>query len=322
LKKILPSLIFVIIVLALFLWRMDSREIRTKEVFITDVFVDLEAKGTRSATDEAFQKAVDELRRIDARLGYKGSLIDGLNMSHAVRDREVYELIRISKEIRRASSGAFSITLRPILDAWGFTGTHTYRIPSPAEFASWKGAPGDEAVVLKPDGLTVETPRGTGIDIGGTIEGYAADRAREAMEKSGCGTGLVNVGGEVMAFGDRTWKIGIKNPRGEGVLAVIPLKNRAIATSGDYERFFFHNKRRYCHTLDPSTGWPAQGVMSASVIAPTCTLANAWTVALFVAGPDRLGPVLERQGFDWIVIDSRGNIRTSRGLAAYFPERI
>jgi thiamine biosynthesis lipoprotein len=196
------------------------------------------------------------------------------------------------------------------------------RVPSPREFASWRAAPGDEAISLKPDGMTVEIPEGTGIDIGGTIEGYAADRARDAMVAAGCDTGLINVGGEIVGFGDRTWKIGIKHPRKEGILAIIPLLNRAVATSGDYERFFLDQTKRYCHILDPATGWPAQGVMSASVVAPTGTLANAWAVALFVAGPDRLGTVLDKQGFDWVAVDRTGKIRASKALAACFPARI
>jgi len=100
---------------------------------------------------------------------------------------------------------------------------------------------------------------------------------------------------------------------------VIPLKNRAIATSGDYERFFVEGGRRYCHILDPATGWPAQGLMSASVIADSGTLANAWAVALFVAGPDRLAPVLEKQGMDWVVVDRGGKIAASSSMRGYFP---
>ncbi|HNY65323.1 MAG TPA: FAD:protein FMN transferase [Deltaproteobacteria bacterium] len=321
-KKTLPLIAVVLIALAFVLWRTRTPEVHTREVFVTDVFVKLTAQCGRESAEEAFKRAVDEIRRIDARLGYNNSLIDGLNRDHIVRDREVHMLLRVSKEVRDASSGAFSVTLKPILDAWGFTGSHPYRIPSEAEFSAWRKAPKDEAISLENDGVTVRIPAGMGIDIGGIIEGYAVDRAREEFLKSGCSTGLISVGGEVAAFGDRTWKIGIKHPRGEGVLAVVPLKNRAVATSGDYERFFLAGSKRYSHTLDPSTGWPARGVMSATVVAPTCTLANAWAVALFVAGPDRLGPVLDARGFDWIVVDGTGRVRTSRAMAACCPEGI
>jgi FAD:protein FMN transferase len=322
-KKTASFAALALLSMALLLWAAESREIRTRQVFVTDVLVVLEARGTSSATDKAFGRALDEIRRIDRRLGYQGSLIDELNRGLAIRDSEVYSLVRISRDVRRASFGAFSVTLKPVLDAWGFAGSRHPRVPTPGEIDSWRAAPGDDAVTLRPDGMTVEIPQGTGIDIGGTIEGYVADRAWAAMEAAGCRTGLVNVGGEVMAFGERTWKIGIKNPRGEGVFAVIPLRNRAIATSGDYERFFVDKGgTRYCHILDPATGWPARGTMSASVVADTCTQANAWAVALFVAGAEKLGPVLEKQGFDWITVDARGNVHASRAMAPYCPPRI
>ena len=318
-RKTLPFIVFLLFCLALFLWRTESRQIRSREVFVTDVFVELKARGTRGATGEAFRRAVDEIRRVDARFGYKDSLISRLNETRSMKDREGYGLISRARSVRIAAAGSFSITLRPILEAWGFTASHPYRIPAPEEFHSWRQAPQDEAIVLKTDGVTVEIPEGTGVDIGALIEGYAADRAREAMLSAGCDTGLITVGGEVVAFGDRTWKIGIKNPRGEGVLGVIPLKNRAIATSGDYERFFLERGRRYCHILDPATGWPAQSLMSASVIADSGTLANAWAVALFVAGPDRLAPVLEKQGMDWVVVDQGGKLAASSAMRGYFP---
>ncbi|MRR35427.1 FAD:protein FMN transferase [bacterium] len=121
-------------------------------------------------------------------------------------------------------------------------------------------------------------------------------------------------GGEVMAFGTRTWQVGIGNPRAPGLLAVIPLKARAVATSGDYERFFVHEGRCYCHTLDPATGYPSQILMSASVIAGNCTLANAWAVALFIRGHEMLGPVIDKLGMEWITVGKKGIIRASTAL--------
>jgi len=299
-----------------------SREIRTSGAFVTDVFVELKARGTEAGTAEAFYIAMDEIRDIDTRLGYRNSLVDKLNREYFLKDREVYSLIQLGREIRSASSGAFSITLRSISDSWGFTGLHPYRVPSQEEFDAWKKSPKDESVILHGDGMSIEMPEGASIDLGGLMEGYAADQACAAMRSCGIDAGLANVGGEVMAFGSRTWKVGLKNPRGEGVFAVIPLKNSAVATSGDYERFFFSGTRRYCHTLDPSTSMPASRLMSATVIAPSCTLANAWAVALFVAGPEKLGPVLEKKGFDWVVVDLKGTVRSSTAMRQYCPMKI
>lgn len=322
-KKTVAAIAILAAALSISLWyRMSGEDTQTAKVFLMDTFIELLAEGPPELTDDAFSKALDELKRLDTRLGYQNSLIDGLNRSRTLKDREIYHLIRVSQEIHAASSGGFSITLRPILDAWGFTGLHPYRLPTEHEFALWKSRPSDEAIVLNPDGITIEIPEGVRIDLGGIAKGYAADRAAEVMRKSGVENGLVNAGGDIAAFGGRTWKVGIKHPRGPGIFATIPIKNRAVATSGDYERFFTEDETRYFHILDPATGRPARGYSSATIIADTCTEADAWATALFVKGPEPLADELEKRGMDWIVIDLQGRITASEPLREFCPDRL
>ncbi len=320
-KKTIAVIIVLLVALGVSVWHRASREeTRHAKIFLMDTFVELMAEGTRGQADAAFKDAIAELRRVDSRLGYRNSLIDELNSNHTLKDRELYLLVRLSREIHDASSGGFSITLRPILDAWGFSGTHPYRLPTESEFAAWKRLPSDHAVTLDRDGLTVRTPEGTQIDLGGIAKGYAADRAAEIMKKAGISSGLVNAGGDIATFGERTWKIGIKHPGGQGVFATIPVRNRAVATSGDYERSFVEEGTRYCHLLDPATGLPARGRSSATVIAGTCAEADAWATALFVQGEEKLGGELEKRDMDWIVVDQEGRVRTSAALQRFCPE--
>jgi len=320
-KKVVIVAAVLLVALAVSLWhRSSGHDTHSAKIFVMDTFVELLAEGSREQTDSAFKKAVAELSRVDSRLGYQDSLIDTLNKNHSLKDREVHHLIRLSREIHEASSGGFSITLRPILDAWGFTGLHPYRLPSESEFASWKRTPSDDSIRLNPDGITVETPEGARIDLGGIAKGYAADRAAEVMKEAGIRNGLVNAGGDIAAFGERVWKIGVKHPRGRGVFATIPVKNRALATSGDYERFFVQDGKRYSHILDPATGRPPRGRSSATVIAGTCTEADAWATALFVRGPDQLGAELEKRRMDWIVVDLEGRVTASDGVRRFCPE--
>ncbi len=323
LKKTIFVIFLLLLALGVSVWHRAFREeTRQAKIFIMDTFVELMAEGSRERADAAFKDAIAELRRVDSRLGYRNSLIDELNSSHTLKDREVHRLVRLSREIHDASSGGFSITLRPILDAWGFTGTHPYRLPAESEFAAWKRLPPDRAVILEKDGLTIRTPEGTRIDLGGIAKGYAADRAAEAMKKAGVSSGLVNAGGDIATFGERTWKIGIKHPGGAGVFATIPVRNRAVATSGNYERFFVVDGMRYCHLLDPATGLPAQGRLSATVLADTCAEADAWATALFVQGEERLRGELEKRGMDWIVIDQEGRVRASETLKEFCPDHL
>lgn len=292
------------------------------QIFLMDTIIELQAQGIKTAANAAMKKAIDELNRIDKTFGYQESLLKTLNSSHRVKNRELSRLIDFSLDVHSASSGSFSITLRPILDAWGFSGTHPYRIPRLEEFEHWKNLPGESGIILHEDGQTIETQNGVQIDLGGVAKGYAADKAAMVLQDNGVITGLVNAGGDIVAFGKRTWRIGIKNPREPGTFATIPLMNKAIATSGDYERFFIVDEKRYCHILDPSTGWPAQKYMSASVVADTCAQADAWATALFVRGIESLEEVLSQQGIDWIVIDSNGKVSASPALREYCPDHI
>ena len=323
LKKTIFIIFILLLALGVSIWhRASLEETRHAKIFIMDTFVELMAEDSHGQADAAFKDAIAELRRVDSRLGYQNSLIDELNSSHMLKDREVYHLIRLSQEVHDASSGGFSITLRPILDAWGFTGTHPYRLPTEDEFAAWKRLPSDHAIALDPDGLTIQTPEGTRIDLGGIAKGYAADRAAEAMKKAGVSNGLVNAGGDIAAFGERTWKIGLRHPGGTGVFATIPVRNRAVATSGSYERFFTVDGMRYHHILAPATGLPARGLLSATVLADTCAEADAWATALFVRGEESLGEELEKRGMDWIVIDQEGRVRASEALKEYCPDHL
>lgn len=321
-KKTLSIVALLLTGLAISLWHSRSGELHSTKIFIMDTLVELTVKGQETKTDDAVGKAVQELRRINERLGYQNSLIDRLNRERTLKDREAYSLIRLSREIHDASYGAFSITLRPMLDAWGFTGLHPYRLPTPAEFEAWRKSPSDKEIRTLDDAMTIEIPEGMLIDLGGIAKGYAADRACEILKAAGIDTGLVNAGGDITAFGSRTWKVGIKNPGSEGIFAVIPLKDKAVATSGDYERFFVQGSKRYSHILDPANGLPAQGLISATVVAESCVLADAWATALFVKGPEALGPVLDKRGIGWITVDSKGNVKASGALKPYCPKRI
>jgi len=322
LKKITAAAIILIILLGLSILFTGRHKTHTCQFILMDTIFEFKAEGDRKRADSAMKMALEELRRIDSTFGYQESVLSRLNAGHAVENRELYELIRFSLEINRASTGAFSITLRPILDAWGFSGTHTYQVPLEKDFERWKSLPGDSDIILLDDGLTVRTQEGMLIDLGAVAKGYAADNAARIMKENNIAAGLVNAGGDIMAFGDRDWQVGIKHPRAPGIFATIPLRNRAIATSGDYERFFIEDRTRYCHILDPGTGWPSRRCMSATVVADTCALADAWATALFVRGIEPLEGVFTRHGMDWIVIDLDGKVSASETLRAYCPDHI
>jgi len=322
LKKILPIIIVLILASGVYLWRINLHEIHSSQIFRMDTIIELKAQGDHELSQKAFKAAMDELRRIDDAFGYRDSLVSRLNSSLYATDRELYRLIERSLEMNRLSNGGFSITLRPVLDVWGFSGTHPYSPPSPETLKSLPRHRTDKVIHLHEDRATVTIDEGVMIDLGAIAKGYAADMAARAIKDCGVETGLVNAGGDIRTFGDRLWKIGIKNPRSQGIIATIPIKDKAIATSGDYERFFIDSGRRYCHIIDPETYKPATGRISVTVVAQNCMDADAWATALFVKGIDPLRKTLKDKGIQWIVIDARGDIQASHGLKGFCPEKI
>lgn len=287
-----------------------------------DTIVELQAQGTRSRANKAIKSAIEELKRVDSKLGYQKSLIMRLNTTARLEDQEIYALLKHSLFIHQSSLGAFSLTLRPILDAWGFSGSHSNRIPDKQEFANWKKLPKEAGIHLLEDSSTITLETGVSLDLGGIAKGYAVDKAVGALIDEGITTGLINAGGDIRAFGKRTWHIGIQNPRGQGIIATIPIRNKAIATSGDYERYFIDKGHKYCHILDPQTGWPARHYMSTSIIASSCIDADAWATAVFVKGIDELKDTLQKNCVEWIVIDLTGKVMSSDNLKKYCPEYI
>jgi len=153
---------------------------------------------------------------------------------------------------------------------------------------------------------------GMEIDFGGFGKEYAADRAAALLERDGAASGIVNLGGDLRVLGPRpdgsAWSIGIQHPRAPGsTIASIRLARGALATSGDYERFFEVDGKRYCHILNPATGWPVQGWQSISVVAPLCVAAGAMsTIALL--HEDAAPAFLAGQQVAWLAVDRDGDV--------------
>jgi thiamine biosynthesis lipoprotein len=168
---------------------------------------------------------------------------------------------------------------------------------------------------------TIYLPRaGMRIDVGGIGKGYAADRAAEAMKKAGALGGVVALSGDIKTFGSLPdalgFPVGIKHPRQDGaVLAIIDLKDEAISTAGDYERFFEQDGIRYHHILDPQTLEPARGCQSVTVIASEGTVADGLDTGIFVLGPERGMALVERlPDVEAVIVDRDGRMTVSSGL--------
>ncbi len=209
----------------------------------------------------------------------------------ATPEEDLGELLATAGEIARASGGTFDPTVGSLVRLWGFSRDEAMREtpPEPGEIeaALARARPLSEA--RGQEGAITGVP-GMAIDLGGFAKGVAVQRAVDLLLAEGIGNAIVNAGGDLRAVGrhgDRPWRVGVKQPRGPGVLAVIETAgDESVFTSGDYERFFVHDGRRYHHILDPRTGYPAQGLASVTVVHADAALADAAATALLVAGPE------------------------------------
>jgi FAD:protein FMN transferase len=221
-------------------------------------------------------------------------------------DGETGGLIDYAKACFTKSGGAFDITSGLLRKVWDFSAS---RLPDQESIDAILPFIGFDKVTLSNGQLQFNQP-GMELDFGGLGKEYAADRAAEVCAGLGARHGFIDLGGDIRVVGPQSnglpWRIGIRHPRDADRLAAeIKLWNGALATSGDYERFVELDGRRYCHILDPRTGWPAQGISSVTVISDRCLIAGSLsTVAMLKES--HAAAWLQSLGVRHIVIDQDG----------------
>jgi FAD:protein FMN transferase len=232
---------------------------------------------------------------------------------------ELFDLLQTALEFSRMTEGAFDITYASV----GFMYDFDLRVrPSEAQITSALPAVNYRHVILDPTAQTVGfSQAGVRIDLGGIGKGHAVDRGIAILQSMGIGHALVAAGGDSRIIGDRfgdPWIVGIRHPDDNNkVIAKIPLVDTAISTSGDYERFFDENGKRYHHILDPRTGQPASKVRSATVLASTATRSDGLSKTAFVLGPERAMEIYSRlDDVDAVLVTPDGQVLNSKGLTA------
>ena len=240
----------------------------------------------------AARRAVDEVMRIERTYSrYRDdSIVSRINAAAGraepvALDAETARLLAFAGELHAASGGLFDITSGVLRRVWDF---RAGRLPDAAALAAQLLLIGWDQVELA--GATVRLPRaGMEIDFGGFGKEYAVDRAATLLAEAGVRHGFVNLGGDIRVVGPRAdgapWRFGIAHPRRAGAtIASVEMADGALATSGDYERYFEHDGRRYCHILDPRSGWPVTAWASISVTAPACLAAGALSTIAMLEG--------------------------------------
>jgi thiamine biosynthesis lipoprotein len=218
----------------------------------------------------------------------------------------------------------FNPAIGNLIRLWGFhSDTFEPKLPPAAEVERLvKAKPSLADLKFEGDTVVGANPA-VRVDLGGYAKGLALDRAAAYLHGQGVDNALVNIGGNIIALGQhgkRPWKIGIQHPRRPGALAMLELRDgEAIGTSGDYQRYFEVSGRRYCHLIDPRTGWPAQGTQAVTVLtrgAQAGVRSDVSSKPLFIAGPDSWRAMATRMGIgEALIVDAQGRIQVTQALA-------
>ncbi len=237
-------------------------------------------------------------------------------------DAALLDLITRSRQLSLASDSLFDPALGRLFGMWGFQSDEPTGPPPPEQKirALLSALPTMADLHITGNTLRSDNPR-LRLDFGASAKGYAAQLAIEHLQRLGVRNAIVAASGDLHVLGShgaRPWHIGIRHPRAPGIIASVDLKSgESISTSGDYERYFTYQGKRYHHLLDPRTGYPAQGTAQVTVIAADGTTADAAATALFIAGARDWPRIARAMGVDQVMrIDQQGTVQMTPAMAA------
>lgn len=235
---------------------------------------------------------------------------------------ETAEVVRYALAMAEKTEGALEPTIYPVLTAWGFT-TGENHIPAEEELEELMPLVGYDKVRI--DGNQIQLLEGMELDLGAVGKGYAGDLVADILRKKRITSALLDIGGNIQAVGSRSdgsnWRLGIRNPFGEGSLGVLEISDKAVVTSGAYERYFVgEDGKEYSHILDPATGYPADNDLAAvTIIADEGKQGDALSTALFVKGVEGAKAYWqEHRDFEMLLVTKNGEIYLTEGVKDNF----
>ena len=234
--------------------------------------------------------------------------------------KELYDLIARSIEISKITQGAFDISYAALDPVWFFDG-RMKAVPSESERLKSVQNIGFKDLVLNAKEQTVYLPKkDMKIGFGAIGKGYAADATKKLMKSLGVSSGIINASGDLTSWGKKPdgtdWQVGISNPENPAkVFSWFPVRDAAVATSGNYEKYVTLEGKQYSHIMDPRTGMPVSGIKSVTVFAPKAELADAFATAVFIMGIDTgIDTISQLPGMSCIIVDAENNIHHSPNI--------
>ncbi len=286
---------------------VHNQKLYKKAAFLMGTIMTISVYGNEEdRINSAVRKAFDEVQRLEKLMS---NYMDDSDLSKVNRlagkrpitcDPELIHVIEESLKYSGLTNGAFDITVSPVVNLWGFfsnsDGDINGSVPDDDALAAVMPAVSYKNIVISPtvnseieeSTIFFKNPL-TQIDLGAIGKGYAVDRVIEILKDEGIVSALVNFAGNIAAYGSPgerdKWSIGLRDPKDiSNIVGAFKITDKAVSTSGNYERYFIKDGKRYTHIIDPRTGFPVAGIMSVTVIADTAIEADALSTGIFVLG--------------------------------------
>ena len=318
-KKILIVVIAMVFTSTLFSQQMYRRTLK----LMGTRFDISEVANDSLKADNYINLAVGEISRIEHLISSwdKNSQTSLVNRNAGIKpvkvDAELFNLIKRSLSISKLTDGAFDISYASMDKIWKFDGSMKV-MPSEKEIKASVEKVGYQNIILNEEDHTVFLKlKGMKIGFGAIGKGYAADKAKNLLISEGVKAGIMNASGDMNTWGKQPngdfWRVAITNPLNKkNAFGLLPIKNGAVVTSGNYEKYQIFNGKRYSHIIDPRTGNPTNGIISATVFAPKAELADALATSIFVMGVETgINRINQIPKVECIIIDDNGNIHKS-----------
>lgn len=326
-KRFLPLMCFILGLTGCNVMSSETQkesEAYTANFFAMDTYMEVTAYGSNA--EDAVRAAEEEVLRLDALWSISSQEGDVVRLNATAQEtvsEETRQLILRSIAIHNLTGGAFECTVLPIMDLWGFT-TQTYRVPSAEELQAV--LPLVDSANIEVIGNEVTLLNGTTIDLGGIAKGYTSNRMIEIFKEYGIESGMVWLGGNVQTLGCKPdgseWRIAVQDPNLPDEFAgIVEVSDKAVITSGGYQRYFEEDGITYHHIIDPVTGYPANnGIISCTIVSEDGTLADGLSTSLFVMGLERASEFwrIHQDEFDAILITEDGTLYITEGIKKDF----
>ena len=317
--------IFIVPLMLIFMSGCGESKAYSRDIFAMDTYMSVRAYG------ENAEKAVSECEQLIYQLDSELSVTNEESCIYRLNSADgepvevtenAAEIVRRANEISRRTDGALNITMLPLVKEWGFIDS-SFRVPEDEKIAVLLKNVGYENIQL--DGNIIQIPENFQVDLGSAAKGYTGDMVIDKLKENGVSSAVINLGGNVQTLGEKPdgtkWKVAVRSPfESDRNICELEIGEKAVITSGNYERCFYDEGKMYWHILDPADGYPADnGIVSATVICDNGTECDALSTAIFVMGKDKAIDLWRNSSdFDMILVTDDRKIYFTEGIAEIF----